>query len=89
VPLPFISLKVGQGRAAKALVPGRAATDAGLERNAHACPNPNCQTKSLGRVISWITNSGPSLSLAGSFLNLSWRHEGFAEYSWMAFVKCA
>lgn len=76
-------------QAAKDLVPDRARTDAGLERNGFECPNPACTTKTLGLVTHVITDADDSISLVASAFYLDWRYTAFADYTWTSSVICS
>ena len=75
--------------AARAGVQPYAKVLAGLERNGFQCPNPACQTKTLGPVATTITSVSSSLSLIASFFWLEWRYEGRADFTWSATLTCS
>lgn len=86
----YYTTKAAAIAAAKGLVPNRARTDAGLEKNGFQCPNPNCTTKTLGLVTPTIKLPvKASLSIIASIIYLEWRYTAAAEYTWVSSVTCS
>lgn len=83
--------------AAGRLLQGRANTEAGLAKNAYDCPNPACQSKTLGTVTATAKAGFPDSSpftlfalLATAFdLFGTVHHSGLMEYDWSAKVTCS
>ncbi|ROR32685.1 hypothetical protein [Inmirania thermothiophila] len=84
----YYTTRAAAAAAARGLVPVRARTDAGLERNAFQCPNPACTTKTLGPVAFAITAVDTALSLVASFFYLEWMYTARADYTWTSSVIC-
>ena len=84
-------------RTAGRLLQERANTEAGLAKNAYECPNPACQSKTLGTVTATAKAGFPDSSPFTLFALLATafdlfgpvHHSGLMEYDWSATVTCS
>lgn len=86
---PYYTTRAAAAAKARAMVPGQASTEAGLERNGFVCPNPACTTKTLGPVTNAITSVDTDLSIFASFLYFEWRYTARATFTWASSVTCS